>query len=131
MLAEKPERIKKLFITTEYNQGGVYAMRICKNGFWQEVVVDDYFPCDFNAPAFSRASGPELWVMLLEKAWAKLHGSYERIEAGLAENVFRDLTGAPTLSESTQKIDELWAKLVEADSKHWVIAASAGNSAAS
>jgi hypothetical protein len=32
----------------------------------------------------------------LEKAWAKIHGSYERIEAGFAENVLRDLTGAPS-----------------------------------
>ncbi len=40
--------------------------------------------------------------MLLEKAWAKLHGSYEQIESGFAENVFRDLTGAPTLTFETE-----------------------------
>lgn len=49
--------------------------------------------------------------MLLEKAWAKLHGSYERIEAGFAENVLRDLTGAPTEileTEDDQNEDKLW-----------------------
>ena len=40
--------------------------------------------------------------MLLEKAWAKLHGSYYKIESGFAENVFRELTGAPTLTFETE-----------------------------
>jgi hypothetical protein len=31
----------------------------------------------------------------MEKAWAKLHGSYKRIEAGQCHNCFRDITGAP------------------------------------
>lgn len=33
-------------------------------------------------PAFSAASDNALWVILLEKAWAKLYGSYKQIEAG-------------------------------------------------
>jgi hypothetical protein len=33
---------------------------------------------------------------MLEKAWAKLHGSYARIETGHAHNVMNDLTGAPS-----------------------------------
>ena len=40
--------------------------------------------------------------MLLEKAWAKLHGSYFEIESGFAEDVFRELTGAPTLTFETE-----------------------------
>ena len=47
--------------------------------------MDDYFPCYNGEPAFSKANGDEMWVLILEKVWAKLHGSYERIEAGLAE----------------------------------------------
>ena len=35
-------------------------------------------------------------LLILEKAWDKIHGSYERIEAGLDHNVMRDLTGAPS-----------------------------------
>jgi hypothetical protein len=53
--------------------------------------------------------------MILEKAWAKLHGSYERIVAGLAENVFRDLTGAPTEVINTNDKEACWARLVEAE----------------
>lgn len=34
-------------------------------------------------------------MILLEKAWAKIHGSYERIIGGMAHHTIRDLTGAP------------------------------------
>ena len=114
VLSEKPSRITSLFLTDKQNNLGVYGMRVCKNGEWKEVVVDDYIPCWKDGAAFSKAHGNELWVILLEKAWAKLHGSYERIEAGFAENVLRDLTGAPT--EVIETSDEtLWDRVQQAD----------------
>jgi len=45
------------------------------------VVVDDYIPCTKNGqPLFSKPVGNELWVMLLEKAWCKVFGSYIVVE---------------------------------------------------
>ncbi len=37
--------IRKLFKTEEYNAEGLYKVKICKNGEWQDVVVDDFIPC--------------------------------------------------------------------------------------
>lgn len=37
-----------------------------------------------------------MWVILLEKAWAKIHGSYDIIIAGSGANTLRDITGAPS-----------------------------------
>ena len=63
-------------------------------------MVDNYIPCrrDQNgmySPCFSTANGNELWVIILEKAFAKLHGDYVRIIGGLSHETFRDITGAP------------------------------------
>jgi hypothetical protein len=41
VLAENSSRIRKLFVTDKVNKYGVYAVRICHNGEWKEVVVDD------------------------------------------------------------------------------------------
>ena len=36
-----------------------------------------------------------MWVMLLEKAWAKVNGSYENTITGLPADALKCLTGAP------------------------------------
>jgi calpain-15 len=76
-LAERPNLVERLFLTKDYKANGAYRMKINKNGVWQELTIDDYFPCSLEGPPlFTRAHGNELWVLLLEKAYAKLHGSY-------------------------------------------------------
>ena len=96
MLAEWPHRIRALFISEEVTECGVYGSWVCKNGERYPVVIDDHIPVENGVPAFSQAHGPELWVLILEKVWATIHGSYERIEAGQAHLTMRDLTGAPS-----------------------------------
>lgn len=74
-------------------------MRFYINGEPKTIVVDDYFPyCNHKDEwAFSRSSSEkEIWVLLLEKAWAKIYGSYQRIEAGTTGEALPALTGAPS-----------------------------------
>lgn len=98
-IAEIPGLIERLFITKEYNEEGFYRLKLCKNAEWVEVIVDDYFPCFPNGgPIFTKAHGNELWVLLLEKAFAKLHGNYKTLVGGWPHEALMDLTGCPTSS---------------------------------
>jgi hypothetical protein len=58
--------------------------RILHKGVLREVVVDDYIPVDEkgNALLAKPANGKEIWVLILEKCWAKLSGSYSDIAYG-------------------------------------------------
>ncbi len=45
-MLRREEFLGRLFKTKqEYSAEGVYAVNICKNGEWQEVVVDEFIPC--------------------------------------------------------------------------------------
>jgi calpain-15 len=97
-LAESPDRVRSLFLTQELNEAGCYALKFYIGGEPVTVVVDDRFPyCQHKEQwAFTRTSSSnEIWVLLIEKAWAKIFGSYQRIEAGLTGESFPALTGCP------------------------------------
>jgi len=103
-----------LILSRKYNTEGIYAVFLCDTGDWRLVTLDDYFPCvsKYSGPAFSKANGNELWVLLLEKAYAKIYGSYANIESGLCLNALRDLTGAPGEYFETDNVNNTWKFLV-------------------
>jgi hypothetical protein len=72
-------------------------MRFFKNNKWETVIIDDFLPYSKSGTlAFGHCLDPlEMWVPLLEKAYAKLHGSYEALETGSEATAFFDLTGFP------------------------------------
>lgn len=129
-LAEFPQRVKDIFITNEVNEAGCYAVRLYINGEPEIVVVDDYFPwCNHKDNwAFSRSSqDQEIWVLILEKAWAKVYGSYQRIEGGNIGEALPALTGAPTdmiMHEDIKNPEHLWREIKKADERQYVIATS-------
>ncbi|XP_050697521.1 calpain-A-like isoform X2 [Eriocheir sinensis] len=73
---------------------GLVVCRLWRFGAWAVVVVDDRLPTKGGTLLFARSTDPnEFWVALLEKAYAKLHGSYEAMEGGQSMDAMVDLTG--------------------------------------
>jgi len=131
-MAEFPQRIQKLFETSEYEPSGCYKVKIMDMGVWKEYVLDDYFPCHadgtiaFSGPKVEKGA-TELWVVLLEKAWAKRFGCYLDIEAGFTNECLTDLTGAPCeVVDSSHP--EIWDKVFQANQQNFIITAGSGGS---
>ena len=54
------------------------------------MALDDYFPCSAQSGGmalFSRSSTNDLWVLLLEKAYAKINLNYFTLKGGQASEV--------------------------------------------
>jgi len=92
--------LENLLRTSEASRSGAYQVRLCIGGVWTVITIDDRIPCDsrFKGIAFTRGRGRQLWVPLIEKACAKVAGSYSAIEGGNIAEGLRMLTGAPVTS---------------------------------
>ena len=71
--------------------------------------MDTWLPCKSDADralifAQNAKEPNELWVSLLEKAYAKLHGSYEALDGGSVTAALVDLSGGVT--ESIDLMDD-------------------------
>ena len=127
-LAEFPHRIRAMFITDTINTAGIYLIRFFLNGKETPVVVDDHLPVKADGtPAFATCRDGELWVSLLEKAWAKLHGSYARMEGGLPSFAASHLAGVPAesyLHDEIENKEDFFAMLELADKRNFIMMAA-------
>ena len=129
-LAFSQHRITKLFLTDRVNGCELYVIMLFITGRWIRVTLDNMFPYNphTKSPAFSKSKERELWVLLVEKGWAKVHGTYENTISGNAESALHALTGAPCkyiFHEDVEK-EMLWSEMVNAVDMDFVICAGAG-----
>ena len=97
-LAEKYNLIKRLFKSEKYSPYGIYQVKLCINGEWITVVIDDLFPCiPLSPPLVSRCQSNELWILILEKAMAKVFECYYNLTTTNIADFLLILTGCPTL----------------------------------
>ena len=87
--------LPRLFAAFGVNEGVYGIMLFDKDlGMWDYEIVDDYVPVAQNRPINAKcADKNELWVPLLEKAFAKRRGGYGNINGGFSMFALIEMTG--------------------------------------
>ena len=95
---EQPDRM--FMCDCQYKDKGFFVIKFYRDDplsddDWAVVLVDDRIPCDASGlAAFCRNKDPSVyWAMIVEKAYAKLSGSYEAMQGGTVVQGLEDLTG--------------------------------------
>ncbi|CAF3762324.1 unnamed protein product [Rotaria sordida] len=133
LISEQPRLLEHILLTKKYNNEGVYLVRICHNGLWKTIIIDDYFPCTKHKYlVFTQAKHCQLYAPLIEKACAKLYGSYTALKGGDMREGLQLLTGVPCehigLESSKDIFDSnlIWTKLLTSCKEKLLIGTASG-----
>jgi hypothetical protein len=92
----------------------MYYVSLCKDGVWRYVIVDDFLPIRVNKKKhllFIHTTNQyeheyEVWAAIIEKAVAKIYGTYEDIvltKSDGIKRIFKMLTGYPSSEYDTKE----------------------------
>ena len=121
-LAAYPERIKAIFPgQEEYSDIGAFQVRLFVRGKPVNVIVDDLIPVkgytckhgySVNYPPLMNKPSKQgaWWLVILEKAVAKLNVNYIGLNGGRTAEAMRMMTGQPTVQYTSDSLspDDLW-----------------------
>jgi hypothetical protein len=122
----KYDLIENIFASRpdDFIKYGVYTCRFYVNGEWVEVITDSLLPCIRNnqtgdlMPAYAHSSRtPEMWIPLVEKAFAKALGSYEAIRTMKIQRALLHLTGGSVQQSSIR--DDVMKQDMLGDQNAW------------
>ena len=123
---------------------GAYCVRLYKYGVWNPMVIDDMFPTLHESGFTNENRGmagahtkeaAELWVSLIEKAFAKYYGSYKDLERGFVHHALSDMTGCESdcimLAHASRGAGKraLWDRLLHFKRDGYVLGAGTASSA--
>ena len=101
-----------VFQTKRANARGKYAVTLYD---WQakrfvSIKVDDWLPTRNGKALFAQPQGREIWVAMLEKAFAKFCGSFGALDGGSTAWALNALTGDPAF-ELRKQDGDTWERI--------------------
>ena len=125
-LLEYPELILQLFKTVELpadNTAIQVNARI--DAEWKIVSIDDYFPITTKNDKVIFCDSPtkNIWLVILEKVWAKINGGYANIVTGTPRDVFLVFVPFENIPINVYRENTvtLWKNILEANEKNCII----------
>ena len=97
LLASIPNLIENIFESKEINPQGYYTLYVYIKNEYQKLIIDDYLPVikGTSSLRFAKPNKDEIWLPLLEKAFAKTHGGYGSLISCNVSEVIQCFTGVP------------------------------------
>lgn len=136
-VAEVAGRFESNWLTQDYNEAGIYAINMFQLGVPITVLVDDLVPhygSTYNTvfAKVQKTGAKATWMVILEKAYAKLMGNYAQLIGGYTDRGVNALTGFPsyTIMIESETDISLWDKLTGHDSESDIMTASSNYNAA-
>jgi len=94
-----------------------------KNGAKLELCIDSNIVTKHKKLIYAIGNESCIWPILIQKAFAKLHGGYDALQGIQACEAMRDLTGAPAYTYDVNK-ENLVNDLVDYNDKKYVMVCS-------
>ena len=129
---------------THHTEVGGYCVQLYKQGIWNPMIIDDCLPMLRHENWTNENKGvacahskecTQIWVSLIEKAFAKYYGSYSELEHGFVHHALEDMTGAEaeclTLAYASRGAGKraLWDQLVRFRKNGYILGAGTGAAA--
>ena len=113
---KSPILLKQMCVNQQFSSSGVYQFRFYINGELKPIAVDDYVPYiqDQMISSSCALGGKQDYLLpLMEKAWAKVCGSYEKCGHIHVLEILKSITNNPVvlLHHDLVEQDEIWAKI--------------------
>ncbi|CAH2125330.1 Calpain catalytic domain-containing protein [Caenorhabditis elegans] len=85
---------------------GIVQIRLLINGEWKVLKIDFHLPQKSNSfERYAYMVKKQIWVAFIEKGFAKIRKSYEKLSGGVAGIALQQLTGAMTFSVFMEKFN--------------------------
>ncbi|EGT34638.1 hypothetical protein CAEBREN_16962 [Caenorhabditis brenneri] len=127
-VAQKKGLIEQIIPKRGYTMDcGIVQVRLLVNGEWKVIKTDFHIPQVDGWEIFSKMTKRQCWVAFIEKAFAKVKGSYGQLDSLCPTEAFKCLTGHPSKRNcinSKTNSDALWEDLIKHNSSGSFLAAA-------